>query len=98
MERPPIVRLYGHADSFDIEFSQTSGGTWQCEVPPDTEDGVYAVELWAVNADGLTAYWTGELWMSRGICHLVIHKPRHAIRFICPRLKMQMQKRCAHGY
>lgn len=107
MSRPQIVRLYGHADLFDIEFTHAAGDTWTCEVPPDTADGVYAVELWAVNELGFTAYWTGELYMTNGVCHLVIHKPRYQIRIkqpdrcICvkqPKHFIRIKPRCTHGY
>lgn len=74
MSRPKIIRLYGRADLFDIEFTHQSGTTWTCEVPLDTEDGIYAVELTAVNEYGETAYWTGELYMCSGICHVKIAK------------------------
>ena len=105
MEKPPVVRLYGHADSFDIEFEKR-GGVWVCQVPPDTSDGVYAVELWAINEEGVTSYWTGELFMSQGLCHLVIKEPDYFITFCAPSAFMNLSvrhdlnvvKRCPHGY
>lgn len=78
MERPKIVRLYGRADHFDIEF-QKRGSRWTCQVPPDVTDGVYAVTLTAVNASGETGHWTGELFMVNGLCHLKIRQPRFGL-------------------
>ena len=98
MERPAIVRLYGHADLFDIEFVNKGGARWECEVPPDVSDGVYAVERWAINAEGVTAYWTGELYMTNGVCHLVIHKPKHQITIKAPKKYIRIKPRCVHGY
>lgn len=106
-EKPPIVRVYGHADSFDIEFVHVEGDVWTCQVPPDTADGVYAVEFWAVNEEGVTAYWTGELFMTNGVCHLEVRRPDHFIMFHAPalaigvsslRYSIAFKKRCPHGY
>lgn len=74
MKKPKIVRLYGKADNLDIEFTYVGGTTWTCEVPPDMDDGVYAVELTAVNEYGEATYWTGELYMCGGVCHMEIKK------------------------
>lgn len=74
MSRPKIVRLYGRADSFKLEFSHEGGTTWICKVPPDTNDGIYAVEITAVNEIGEIAYWTGELYMCDGDCKVELYK------------------------
>lgn len=68
-----VIRLFGKADSFDIEFSR-KGEKWTVDIPPDMTDGVYAVQLTAVDENGDTAYWVGELFMCSGICHLKIEK------------------------
>lgn len=94
----PVVRLYGHADLFDIEFTNKGGTRWECEVPPDVSDGVYAVELWAIDSEGNSAYWTGELFMTNGVCHLSIHKPRYQIKIKPPKLHIRIIPRCPHGY
>lgn len=70
MVKPKILRVWGKADSFDIEFTHEGGTRWKCSVPPDTKDGQYAVEIWAVNEFGELAYWTGELFMCNGVCCL----------------------------
>jgi hypothetical protein len=64
-----IVRVYGRADSFDIELTR-NGNKWEVDVPPDLSDGVYAVQLTAVNDMGETAHWVGELFMVGGVCCL----------------------------
>lgn len=70
MMKPKILRVWGKADSFDIEFTHEGGTRWKCSVPPDTKDGQYAAEIWAVNEFGELAYWTGELFMVNGVCCL----------------------------
>lgn len=61
------IRLYGKADSFDIEFSR-KGDKWETNVPPDLTDGVYACQLTAIDELGDYAYWVGELYMCQGVC------------------------------
>lgn len=68
MERPKIVRLFAKADRLELEFTHEGGTIWMAKVPPDTQDGIYAVELTAVNEIGETAFWTGELYMCGGEC------------------------------
>lgn len=70
MNKPKILRVWGKADSFDIEFNYESGTRWKCSVPPDTKDGQYAAEIWAINEFSELAYWTGELFMCNGVCCL----------------------------
>lgn len=74
MKKPRIVRVWGKADNFDIEFkkSEKSGGKWLCAIPPDTKDGQYATEIFGINEYGEKAYWTGILYMCGGVCHLEI--------------------------
>ncbi len=62
-----VVRVYGKADSFDIELSR-NGDVWEVDIPPDMTDGVYAVQLTAIDKNGDWAIWTGELFMVNGIC------------------------------
>ena len=68
-----VVRLFGKADNFNIEFSR-EGRVWKIDIPPDMTDGVYAVQLTAVDELGETAYWVGELFMCSGVCHLKIER------------------------
>ena len=68
MERPKILRLWGKADDFEIEFFNEGGTIWKVDVPPDLNDGVYAVHLTAVNELGEMATWVGELFMCGGVC------------------------------
>lgn len=62
-----IIRVFGKADSFDIELSD-KGGHWEVDVPPDLVDGVYAVRLTAINEFNEVSYWIGELFMCNGVC------------------------------
>lgn len=64
-----IIRVYGKADSFDIELTR-EGGHWIVDVPPDLVDGVYAVQLTAVNEFNQVGHWVGELFMCNGVCRI----------------------------
>lgn len=64
-----IVRVFGKADSFDIELTK-QGGHWIVDVPPDLVDGVYAVQLTAVNEFNEVGHWVGELFMCNGVCRI----------------------------
>lgn len=81
LDRPEVIRLWGHADSFDIEFTHDKGYHWHCDIPADTKDGIYAVELWALNVYNEISYWIGELYMTNGVCHLKLNKPKYTIYF-----------------
>lgn len=104
MNRPKIIRLYGKADSFDLEFTHQGGTTWTCEVPPDTDDGMYAVELTAVNEYGEATYWTGELYMCGSVCHMKIMKddfifwfaPLTSVEFSSETSSIYIRKGCPH--
>ena len=62
-----VIRVYGKADSYDIEFTP-NGDKWEVDIPPDMTDGVYAVQLTAIDELGECAYWVGELYMVDGVC------------------------------
>lgn len=104
MSKPKIVRLFGKADNFDVEFTRDKKGWWYCDVPPDTKDGQYAVTLCAVNEYAETSYWTGELFMCNGVCHVKIRESRNTIwlkpdRYafdITEKLKIYVRKGCPH--
>lgn len=66
-----VVRVYGKADNFDIELTR-NGDIWEVDVPPDMTDGVYAVQLTAVDVNGDSAFWVGELFMVDGVCCMKI--------------------------
>lgn len=79
--RSKIIRVWGTADTFDIEFTFISGIEWKCSIPPDTADGVYAVELFAMNELQETTHWTGELFMCNGVCHLKLFTQKYNVWF-----------------
>ena len=105
MDRPDIVRVWGHADEISIEFIRAHGNCWVCRVPPDTDDGVYAVEVWAVNEIGQTAYITAELFMSQGRPCLTFNKSKYNFIFGGPKVIFDLLdynyiirvRRCKHG-
>lgn len=74
-----VIRVYGKADSYDIEFTP-NGDKWEVDVPPDMTDGVYAVQLTAIDELGDYAYWVGELYMVGGVCHLKINELPYRVR------------------
>lgn len=75
-----IIRLWGTADQFDIEFKKNNyTGRWDTTIPADLEDGHYVVELYAMNKFGEVGYWTGVLFMLQGRPHIHIQPPRYVI-------------------
>ncbi len=83
-----VIRLFGKADSFDIEFSR-KGDKWEVDIPPDMTDGVYAAQLTAVDELGETAYWVGELYMCSGVCHLKIDRAKMRCIFSVESYRME---------
>lgn len=80
MTRADIIRLWGTADKFEIEFDKNDAtGQWDVTIPADLEDGHYVVELFAMNEYGETGYWTGVLFMLQGRPHIHIQPPRYVI-------------------
>ena len=78
-----IVKVWGRADSIALEYSQLVDWCWYAEVPADMEDGEYAAEVYAQNACGGTAYWTGILYMHSGRARLVL-KPQPYVLWLQP--------------
>ena len=79
MDKIEIVRMWGYADEYEIEFVKNIGGLWQTNVPPDLHDGQYAVEIHAMAADGYVCLWTGILYMNNGQHCLHIHDTKYNI-------------------
>ena len=88
-----ITRVWGKADSFDIEFTYIGGTRWKASVPPDKNDGVYAVGIWAMNEYGEVAYWAGELFMCGGVCCLNIHQSAYQIWFLPFNYRIEVSER-----
>lgn len=76
-----VKRVWGKADNLSLEFKYLGQEQWETTVPPDTKDGVYAVELWAVNGAGELGHWTGELFMCSGVCCIKIFQQPYQIWF-----------------
>ncbi len=81
-----VIRLFGKADNFNIEFSR-KGRVWKTDIPPDMTDGVYAVQLTAIDELGESAYWVGELFMCRGVCCLKIERRQTGCFFSAKRYR-----------
>lgn len=99
-----VKRVWGKADDFSLEFNYVGGEQWEAAVPPDTSDGVYAVELWAINSVGELGHYVGELYMCSGVCCVrIFNKPYH-IWFkparrtitIAPRHRIIIKGGCSH--
>lgn len=74
-----VIRVFGRADSYDIEFTP-KGDKWVVDIPPDMTDGVYACQLTAIDSNGESAYWVGELYMVDGVCCLKINEVPYKVR------------------
>ncbi len=88
-----ITRVWGRADTFDIEFSERTDGKWYVNIPPDLTDGQYAVELYAQNSYGERAYWTGILYMHNGRACLHLNKTSCSLWFRPLRCSLNLIKR-----
>lgn len=95
-QRPKIIRVWGHADSFDLEFTNEGGSLWSyIGVPPDVEDGAYAVEITAMNEQKQMAYWTGFLYMCNGACHFEFNMPKHMV-WHSASYRIEFERSCPH--
>lgn len=90
--KPKITQVTGWADSFELSLTKAQNGLWEISVPPDTQDGVYAVSLKAVNELGETSYWTGFLYMCNGVCHLEMKPEKYSIVFSQKEYKLLMSE------
>lgn len=86
-----VIRVYGKADGFDIELSR-NGEKWEVDIPPDMTDGVYAVQLTAVNEAGEMAHWIGELYMTNGVCCVRLSEVKCRVQFISNDLRTVFEK------
>ena len=94
--KPEIVRVWGKADAFDLEFTRQEGDHWSISgLPPDLEDGTYACEFRAITEYGTIGYWTGFLYMLQGKLTLELTMRKdHEIRFLPMRTALVF--RCGH--
>lgn len=91
-----IKRVWGKADGLSLEFKYVGGEQWDATVPPDTKDGIYAVELWAINGIGELGHWTGELYMCSSVCCVRIFSKPYQIWFKPKRNKIVFERKCSH--
>ena len=79
-----IVRVWGSADSFTLEYAPGGDGRWYASIPPDLEDGQYAAEILAQNLCGEIGSWTGVLYMHKGRAELRLRPQRYTLWFQPP--------------
>lgn len=91
MSNNAIVRVWGYADEFEIEFNKGKDNKWYTNVPPDMVDGQYAVGIYALNAAGERSYWAGILYMHSGRACLHLTKPKYKL-WLLPFRDIQLQK------
>lgn len=98
-----VIRVFGKADSYDIEFTPKEG-KWEVDVPPDMTDGVYACQLVAIDENDVHAFRVGELYMVKGVCCLKLREipyrifftsREHTITFREPKIKILTRKGCS---
>lgn len=71
-----VVRVWGTADQFDLEFYRTEGNQWAAPVVTDLDDGQYAVQIFAQNEWGGIGVYTGVLYLCDGASCLHIVRTR----------------------
>lgn len=77
-----IAALTGRADDFELVFSCGQDGLWRASVPPDLSDGQYVVTLCAVNDAGESATYRGVLYLSGGVCRIVLSCERYRLSLL----------------
>lgn len=87
-----VIRVFGKADAYDIEFA-LKGEQWEVSVPPDMVDGVYAVQLTAIDENNVHAYRAGELYMVRGVCCFKIRELPYRAYFRAQEYEVSLHKR-----
>lgn len=101
-----ITRVWGKADTFDIEFTEKTDGKWCVNIPPDFTDGQYAVELYAQNSYGERVYWTGILYMHNGraclhfnkkSCTLWLRPLQCSLNLISRKTVLNLERVCSCG-
>ena len=56
-----VVSLTGMVDSIPVIFTRTEDDLWTTVVPPDLNDGMYIIELTAVDNAGNQTFYVGKL-------------------------------------
>lgn len=77
MNKPTIIRMWGYADAYELIFKKRPSGAWAASVPPDMEDGQYAVEIHGEDEAGRECLWTGILYMNQGKHCLFINERKY---------------------
>ena len=83
--RVEVLRIWGKADRFDLNFVRVGGDVWKADLPADLTDGQYACVLHAVDTHGGEAIWSGILYMHNGIATLQFDKVGLTLTFSAPR-------------
>lgn len=78
--KPAILRVWGNADSYELQYTRGADGRWRASVPPDMGDGQYAVEIHALDEAGYEGCWTGILYMRQGRVCIRLNSPRYCVR------------------
>ena len=84
-----VVRVWGTADQFDLEFYRTEGNQWAAPVVTDFDDGQYAVKIFAQNEWGGIGIYTGMLYLCDGISCLHIFRTRFTPMILPPKLNVE---------
>lgn len=97
MSNDSIVRVWGYADTFEIEFYKGKDNRWYANVPPDIVDGQYAVGIYALNNVGEQTYWAGILYMHSGRACLHLNKQKYSL-WLLPLCDLELQKQSISIY
>ncbi len=66
--------VWGYADEFRLNFIENESGTWVAQVPLDTKDGTYFVQIQMQNEAGRIGYYDGYLYVFKGKFNLKIKR------------------------
>ena len=84
-----IVRVWGTADQFDLEFYRTEGNQWAAPVVIDFDDGQYAVQIFAQNEWGGIGVYAGVLYLCDGASCLHIIRARFTPVILPPQFDVE---------
>lgn len=79
-----IVRVWGTADGYSLEFNHKKGDEWTSDVPIDMSDGKYICLFYALAENNRIGVWSGILYISNGFACLHLDVEKFVIELLPP--------------
>jgi len=81
MDTNRILRVWGSADGYSLEFVYKGDNKWLANVPADLSDGQYVCIFYALKDNQKIGVWTGVLYISDGYSCIHIIEEKYEIEF-----------------